>query len=385
MLQIVNVGIDTLLTNVKYLDDQGKPAKVQAFPRWLEECLQRWQDAAREEGKPLKTSMTFNDARLMMLPHGASVWKYIVKNDCMQVQMVPRLTIPALARVTFSSSYLWSCATPQDAVDAVHAWCIDTFGRDIMLQAAQVDLCVDVAGLSIPPNWRKVFVSRARGKEDIGPSQKDRAFYRGEKLETILFSGHGQPVSCKIYDKVAEINQRSPDKKFFFPRWKAAGWDGETQVFRVEFSEGRECMHDQNIEDIYDALRNLKRMWAYCTHEWLRMVTPEKTPNRTRWATFPGWKQIQHAFDSYGDKMLDALGPLVREAKREVNIERGVAAIAGYVTTLAAWTENSDWSEIAPDVLMEMVGELVQTRWREHGVVLADVVREKKFLYSRKG
>jgi hypothetical protein len=262
MLQAVNVGIDTIIVNVKSLDDQGKPAKVQEFPSWLEELLQRWQDAAREHMKPLATSMTFNDARLLMLPNGASVWKYIVKNDSIQMQMVPRLHIPALARVTFASPYLWSQASPQDAVDEVHAFCIDTFGRDVMLQAAQVDMCVDVVGLSIPADWRRVFVSRARGKHGIGPTQKDKEYYRGSKLETLLFSGHGQPVSCKIYDKVVEINQHSPDKKFFFPRWKEAGWDGKAQVWRIEFSEERECLHEQDLEDIYDALRNLKRMWA---------------------------------------------------------------------------------------------------------------------------
>jgi len=385
MVRIVNRGVDTLIVNVKYLNGTGAPATHQACPLWLEELLQRWQDTAREAVTPLATSMTFNDARLMMLPNGASVWKYILRNDSVQVQLVPRLTIPALARVTFSSAYLWSCASPQDAVDAVHAWCIDTFGGDVLLQAAQVDLCVDVTGLRLPLDWQKVFVSRARGKSPTGPSQKDQAFYRGPRLETLLFSGHGQPVSCKIYDKIAEITQRSPEKVWFYPLWTRNGWNGTDPVWRIEFSERRECLHEQDLEDIYDALRNLKRIWAYCTQDWLRMVTPGATPNRTRWATSPAWTQIQHAFDTYGDTMLDALGPLVREAKREVNMARGVAAIAGYATTLAAWAEDGTWSDIDPAILMEMVSEQVQQRWRERGVVLADVVRDKQFLYGRKG
>jgi hypothetical protein len=384
MLQVVNVGIDTIIVNVKSLDDQGKPARVQAFPGWLEERLRGWQEGAKEEGKPVKTAMTFNNARLLMLPNRASVWKYIVKNDSVQLQLVPRLNIPALARVTFASPYLWSQSSPQDAVGEVHAFCMDLFGHDVMLQAAQVDMCVDVTGLSFPTNWRKVFVSRARGKEDIESSQKDRSFYRGSKLETLLFSGHGQPVSCKIYDKIAEIKQRSPDKVWFYPIWKRGGWNETDPVWRVEFSEERECLHEQGIEDMYDALRNLKRMWAYCTQEWLRMVTPAKTPNRARWATAPAWKQIQRAFDTYGDTMLDALGPLVREAKREVNIKRGVAALAGYATTLAAWLPI-DESEIDPDDLMAIITDFVQERWLQQGTCLPDVVREKKFLYSQKG
>ncbi len=383
MLQVVNVGIDTIIVNVKSLDTQGKPEKTQVFPVRLEEMLQRWQETAREQGKPLATSMTFNDARLLMLPNGANVWKYIVKNDSIQVQMVPRLHIPALARVTFASSYLWSHASPQDAVDEVHAFCLEVFGGDVMLQAAQVDMCVDVVGFSIPPDWRKVFLSRARSKHGIGPTQKDREFYRGSKLETLVFSGHGQPVSCKMYDKIAEINQRSPDKKFFYPRWKENGWDGVAPVWRVEFSEGRECLHEQDLEDIYDALRNLKRMWAYCTQEWLRMVIPARTPNRARWPTSPAWTRLQRAFDLSGDTMVDALGPLVRDSKREVNIDRGVAAMAGYATTLAAWMKVED--EIDPKALLALVADRVQERWGKQEASLPDVIREKKFLYSQKG
>jgi hypothetical protein len=383
MVQLVNVGIDTLIVNVKTLDDQGKPAKVQTFPSQLEECLHDWQEVAREQGKPLATSMTFNDARMLMFPNSASVWKYIVKNDSLQLQMVPRLHVPALARVTFSSPYLWSHASPTDAVDEVHAFCFDLFGSDVMLQAAQVDMCVDMVGLNIPANWRKVFLSRARGKQDIGPSLKDRSFYRGAELETLLFSGHGKPVNGKLYDKTAEIKQRSPEKIWFHPIWQHNGWDGISPVWRAEFSEERECLHEQDLEDIYDALRNLKRMWAYCTQEWLRMVTPARTPNRARWPTSPAWKQIQGAFDGYGDKLVDALGPLVREAKREMNIERGVVAMAGYASTLAAWMRVED--EIHPDLLLALVADKVQERWSKQEESLPDVIREKKFLYSQKG
>lgn len=385
MLQVVNVGLDTLKVNVKYLDDDGKPAKVQAFPAHLEEILQGWQEHAREQNKPLPTAMTFDNARLLIRPNGASSWKYIVTNDSMQLQLAPRLDIPALARVTFYSPYLWKQASVENAVDEVHAFCLDLFGRDVMLQASQVDMCVDLVGFAIPRNWQKLFLTRARGKQEIEPSEKDRVFYRGSALETLLLSGHGAPVSCKIYDKIAEIKQRSPDKVWFYEIWKQSGWDGVSKVFRVEFSQGRESLHEMDLEDIYDVLRNLKRMWAYCTEEWLRMATPASTKNRTRWATAPAWKTIQHAFDGYGDRMVDALGPLVREAKREVNIERGVAAIAGYVTTLAAWCEDQTWDEIDPEILLAMVAEKVQERWSKHGVCLADVVEEKKFLYSRKG
>lgn len=385
MIQVVNIGVDTLKVNVKLMGDQGKPARVQAFPIWLEERLLAWQEKAREVNAVLPTTMTFDQARLLMRPNGAPVWKYLLTNDSIQVHLVPRLSIPAVARVTFYSSFLWKHASPQDAVDEVHAFCIDLFGQEVQLQAAQLDLCADVAGLALPANWRKVFLARARSKEEILPSEKEKAFYRGSKLETLLFSGHGRPFSCKIYDKMAEITQHSPEKIWFYDLWKRSNWDGVAPVWRVEFSIEREGLHELGRDDVYDALLNLQRMWTYCTTEWLRMATPGRTANRTRWATAPAWKAIQRAFDRYENRFVEALGPLVRERKREVNIERGVAAIAGYVTTVAAWSEDGEWAEIDPEILLAMVGEQVQARWHQHDICLADVVRAKKFLYSRKG
>jgi hypothetical protein len=386
MVQVVNVGIDTIKVNVKYLDEQGKPAKVQAFPAWLEERLQAWQEQAREENKLLPTAMTFDDARLLMRPNGANVWKYIVTNDSVQLQMVPRLTLPALARLTFYSPYLWKQTSPQEAVDEVHAFCMDVFGPNVMLQAAQIDLCVDVVGLTIPTNWRMVFVGRARSKEDIEASQKDQSHYRGSKLETVLFSGHGRPMSAKLYDKIAEIKQHSPDKTWFFDLWKRGGWNGTDRVWRVEFSLEREGLHEMDLEDIYDALRNLKRIWAYCTQEWLRLVVPANTKNRTRWPTSRAWRDIQHAFDDYGCKLAEALGPLVRERKREVNLDRGVAAIAGYATTFGAWWEQEGGEAFTDqEALLDVVVERVKERWQKQELSLVDVIEEKKFLYGRKG
>ena len=42
-----------------------------------------------------------------MLPNGAPAWKYLVKNDCLQVSMGARLRMPMVAKVTLSSAYLW--------------------------------------------------------------------------------------------------------------------------------------------------------------------------------------------------------------------------------------------------------------------------------------
>jgi hypothetical protein len=139
--KLLSVGVDTLKVNVKLKE------QVQVLPINVEILCSYWQQQAREQSKQVATTMTFHNARMTMLPNGAPAWKYLVKNDCLQVSMGARLRMPMVAKVTLSSAYLWQMG-------------------------------------------------------------KDRAFYRGRKLETITFSGHGSPVNCKLYNKTAEIKQR---------------------------------------------------------------------------------------------------------------------------------------------------------------------------------
>jgi hypothetical protein len=97
---ILNVGVDTLKINVKY------PTGVQVLPVDLEVYCSLWQQQAREKSKPVATTITFHDERMTMLPNGAPAWKYIVKNDYIQIAMAARLHIPMIAKVTFASAYL---------------------------------------------------------------------------------------------------------------------------------------------------------------------------------------------------------------------------------------------------------------------------------------
>src|SRR6266581_1186267 len=274
-IQIVNVGIDTIRANVKYTDEQGKPMKTQTVPDRLERRFVDWQEQAKAEGNAVPTTFSFHGVRLMMQPYAAPSWKYVIDNDCIHLELCPRLRIPALAKVTWYSPYLWSMSTPEDAVDEVHAFLIDLFGQNLMLQPSQLDLCVDVVNFKPPERWRQVFISRARRKADYEASQKDRAHYFGRNLETVYFSGHGRPVSAKLYDKTLEISQQANKKDYFHERWKRFGWNGTSDVWRVEFSLERAGLHEMDLEDLYDALRNTKRLWDYCTQTWLRMVTPD--------------------------------------------------------------------------------------------------------------
>ena len=388
---ILTMGVDTLKINVKLKE------QTQTLPVELEVCCSQWQERAREQGKPVATTMTFHDARMTLLPNGAPAWKYIVKNDCLQVSLGARLHLPMVAKVTLSSAYLWEVGNIQDALDEVHGFLIDLFGTHLLLQAGQIDLCVDLIGLALPTEWEQVFISHAIGKRPIGASQKDRAFYCGRTLETVLFSGHGSPVSCKLYNKTAEIKQRSPGKVWLHDLWRRTThpdgtpvWnedehtpkDKQVPVWRVEFSLERTGLHEMQLEDVQDVLTNIKRIWAYCTCDWLRMVIPGPSKNRHRWLTHPTWALIQHAFDDYDKIPLEGLGPLVRKRQRAADIERGIAQVAGQLTTLAAWYQELAQEVDALDVFHAVYTQVVE-RWAARDVDVAAIVQHKRILYHQ--
>jgi hypothetical protein len=285
-----------------------------------------------------------------------------------------------VAKVTFSSAYLWSTGNVGKAVRLVHTFLHDFFQGEIILQAAQIDLCIDVVGLHLPTDWQEVFVSRARSKKDVVESQKDREYYRGAKLETIILSGHGNPVNGKLYDKVREIKQNNNEKDWFYELWRS--WDKEADVWRAEFSIEREGLGEMRLDGIYETLYNIKRLWFYCTSEWLRMVVPGVDAIRSRWETTALWCEVQKAFDHFDGATVEELGPLVRKRKREKNIDQGVAAVAGYITTLAAW-DSAIPNDGDREALFSMIRDRVEQRWEKQGVDIQSVVTEKKFIYSQ--
>ncbi|MDQ6661988.1 MAG: hypothetical protein M3Z24_13625, partial [Chloroflexota bacterium] len=131
--------------------------------------------------------------------------------------------------------------------------------------------------------------------------------------------------------------------------WKKNGWDGETPVWRVEFRFTRSFFRNLTtpIESPYELLSRLKDIWEYAAGRanggedglpdgWLRYVISTDDTNRSRWPVRPEWQVIQAAFDDEcGEE--NGLGPIVRERQRQVNVERGIASVTGYMSTLAAW------------------------------------------------
>ncbi len=156
-------------------------------------------------------------------------------------------------------------------------------------------------------------------------------------------------------------------------------WDGESEVWRVEFRFKRQALHVFQIEWAYDMLNQLKRLWDYAEGHitvgadglpdgWLRYVLPSEDSNRSRWPVHPAWAVVQGAFATEPES---DVGPLVRKRIRERNVERGIASTIGYVSTVAAWL-GGDYASADTDVslLLHWLADVGQNTLSRKAVIL---------------
>ncbi len=290
---------------------------------------------------------------LFVEPHGAGrQWRWLLTCRLLSLVVSRGRFNNVIAQVRFSSEYLWSQQWCGDALSKVHDFLMSIFGEHLHLQVSSVDLCADVMGYDFSlANYEQHFITRGRKQAVVyGP---DEVSLDSRSVSYLHFSSSASPISCRIYNKSQEIKQKS-GKTWFYNLWgKGApgpyggAWDGTSQVWRIEYHLRREFFRNLTspIEGAYELLEQFRPLWSYAAGQvegdadglpdgWLRYVMPTDDSNRSRWPVHPAWVVVQSAFA----KPLDpALGPVVRQRIREVNLERGLAAMVGYSSTLAAW------------------------------------------------
>ncbi len=394
-VQIVGRGVDTLVLNVAYADQQFHPVK-QELDTDLQEELNNLQGQARLAETPVVSRWAFKGFPLFIKEKGSrGQWRWILSCPLLTVAISRGRLSPLIAQVRLSSEYLWSCESVCDAIVETELLLFDLFGDYLWIQVSEVDLCADSVGWDVAStNWQDAFVSRAVGQDvrpaDLPDDGPDVARLRWKQIATLDFGKHRSPISCCIYHKSAEIRQKSPTKVWFHDLWKRNGWDGCAEVWRVEFRLTREFLHSVHIEHVQDLPERLPSLWEYCAGRpggaadglpdgWLRYVVPSPTDTtRSRWRVHPAWEVIQRAFSSEDE----GLGPLVRERIRERNIRRGLASVLGYLSTLSAWV-GGDLAAQETDIsqVLHWLHEAGQDYLDEREIDFAEQVKRKWKLY----
>ncbi len=367
---IVARGVDTLVLNVFYLDEIGKKRK-----RELDEerrmVLEGWKKDAVRLHDDVPTALVFNDKVLHMAPNGAGrgQWPYMLKTADMTFY-VSGGQWNGIASIRLSSQYLWSSPGALAAIKAVQSFVDGFFGTEMYLQLSLIDLCVDIAGWSDVASLDRGqhFVTRSRkgGLYDEGGFAAEmgaREYMMGLQRTGFDFGRSGKGVgalSCRLYDKTREVKKSG--KEWLYDLWYGRGWsEVDGPVWRVEFSFKREALHElrqevagveqfHGIEDAYEVPDRLPLLWAYAAGQveggpdglpdgWLRCVLPGKDKNRARWQTHPAWKVVQGAFLEEVE-VPPQFGKVVRKRWERHNINEGVEAVIGYLSSLAAWAVN---------------------------------------------
>ncbi len=366
--RVVNAGVDTLVLNVFYTDERGRPVKCELDANMWRQ-LDEWKRAAQQMHEDIPTSLVFNDAVLHMAPNGAGQgqWPWLLRTKDITFY-VSGGHWNGIASLRFSSQYLWSCEALLVAIIRGQEFVDSLFQQEMYLQVSSVDLCVDVAG------WYDVahldrsenFIARSRKRgiyeeSDWSVDLASREYSLGLQRTGFDFSRDkkaSSALSCRIYDKSREIEKSGKD--WFSDLWRSRGWsEDDGHVWRVEFSFKREALHELQqengdhevvfwgIEDVYDLPERLPVLWAYAAGQvdggpdglpdgWLRCVLPNGDTNRSRWPTHPVWKLVQGAFLKPME-VPPQFGKIVRKRWEDHNIDKGIEAVIGYLSSLAAW------------------------------------------------
>src|SRR5690348_11352956 len=106
---LVNFGIDTLILNVRYADENGAPLHSELIDSQIDQ-LNEWQALAKEQEHPVPVPLTFNGANLLMHAHGAGKgqWRWLLTNDFLNLCISRGRLNGILAQVRLSARLLWS-------------------------------------------------------------------------------------------------------------------------------------------------------------------------------------------------------------------------------------------------------------------------------------
>jgi len=152
-------------------------------------------------------------------------------------------------------------------------------------KVSRVDLCIDfVTSEPLESINDNAWVSRAH----LINRYSNKRNFSGWVI------GSGGAMSARLYDKTLEINKSKKD--YLKDIWKCEGWNGKQTVWRLEFQFRREVLKQLNILTVPALLDNLKNLWEYATHDWLRLTTPNsKDETQTRWPNHPLWEVLSNA------------------------------------------------------------------------------------------
>ncbi len=150
---------------------------------------------------------------------------------------------------------------------------------------SRLDLCVDfVTDYPLADIVDADWVTRA----------KDMDRYTVQRAFSGWVIGVGGNLSARLYNKTLEMTKKP--RPYLEQIHRECGWDGYSDVWRLEFQFRRESLRELGIISFSSLRESLAGLWHYASTDWLRLTLPNQSDNtQSRWPTACVWNVLQHA------------------------------------------------------------------------------------------
>jgi hypothetical protein len=277
----------------------------------------------------------------MMYPNSGgltSAFRFILRNYAIELKVGMGKRNGIIAKVRFSAEYLWLHRNLDFVLRELHTYLAsEFFDASVYLSASEIHICADTVGYDFSKSdWQEGFIRRSGFTPDfenstavddftdeneeeqqeeciVGP---DRLHMRYRPITGFTFGSHKSAVSAVVYNKSNYIKYKAKSTTWFHVPWKDNGWDGVTDVWRIEVRFKRPALAESRsgeayIDSAYDLVTYLPGLWQYATQEWLRYVIPGSDSNRARWQLHDAWVVVQMAYQqALASDQLD-MGPII--------------------------------------------------------------------------
>lgn len=262
------------------------------------------------------TELTLGDVRFAVGARGIQKYAFALEHEhgvlaCTSSRSLPPVYIQPRA------SFIHAVG-----VEAATAWfvgVVESIAGAVRWNVSRVDLFMDSQGWDLQSEDRGQFLCRAR----------DRQVYERDDEMTGLSFGSGKSVMARIYDKTEESRKKGTD---WWPSVWGESFDPAHRVLRVEFQVRRQVITQVGLSTPEEVLRELPRLWAYLTDDWLTFRSTSNDETRSRWPLASEWAQVQRA-----ELRGSAIGlERVYEHARAGSVRQLLPALQGYVASVGA-------------------------------------------------
>ncbi len=357
--EIVGAGVDSLYLSI--------PGTLRAG---AQSVLERLKEQAQSPDPDLRALAQYpnRDWIFQVSDKGVRLFSFILTDSRYRIEIARASVSLPLAHVQVSSAALAAYGVAKCVADLM------LFLGDIgEIQGEPVvsraDLFVDVTtSCDLTRLEDEQWVTRARSKA--------RYAVHGQRSGYVI--GAGGDISLRLYDKTLEILGCGKDHAKH--QWHERGWNGVSQVWRVEAQIRRNALHQFAIWTVEELIRRVRELWRYVVEKWCRLSVPnpdDQTPSR--WLTHPFWKAVGEAPDFH--TVVSIGRRVLRRARAPSDWFMARALLADLTSFMAKYgVFDTAW---AFEDFVETIKETFKSAEENGGIALSRYIAQRVALKTR--